>query len=370
MVVWQFATIAALIGALLIYVMVLTNRLGATNVLLKRIEEGLARPQPVTENLAAGEAEIVPVRAPVLMRRTAVEQRAAAAEVEEEEASAVEAHERERRVSYLTVRDLKVIARPGRRSSDTPVGVSPLFNEVFGRKHAQAERAEALAESPAEAAPHLEVVAVDEPMRASVETPAVVEALAAATHEIRDFLEETPSPTSPGVDPEPVAVEPIAFQPTPTEPAAFERVAIEARPFEPATPEPEAFERVSTEAVTFERTSGKAPTFERVSTEHVAFERAATEPVAFEPAIPEAVTPEPAVYTVEPPPPSPDITAANEDQAPAEEAAAEAPAAAAATNAAATNAAATKSDPDDAAAREEKRKRDLLMHAYRRRRSR
>ena len=55
MVVWQFATIAALIGALLTYVMVLTNRLGTTNVLLKRIEEGLVRPQPVTENAPVGD---------------------------------------------------------------------------------------------------------------------------------------------------------------------------------------------------------------------------------------------------------------------------------------------------------------------------
>src|SRR5581483_5871960 len=50
MALWQFTTIAALIGVLLIYVMVLTNGIGATNALLKRIEEALVRPQPITEN--------------------------------------------------------------------------------------------------------------------------------------------------------------------------------------------------------------------------------------------------------------------------------------------------------------------------------
>ena len=71
---------------------------------------------------------------------------ACAAEMEVEEAPAAEVPERDRRVSYLTVRDLKVIARSGRKGSDAPMGVSPLFNEVFGRKHAQTE----LAETPAE----------------------------------------------------------------------------------------------------------------------------------------------------------------------------------------------------------------------------
>lgn len=236
MVVWQFTTIAALIGALLIYLMVLTNRLGTTNALLKRIEEGLVRPQPVTENLPARAAEVVPARPPVPMERTAMEQTAVAApvaaparaaEMAVEDAPAAEVAERDRRVSYLTVRDLKVIAGSSRRSSDAPAGVSPLFNEVFGRKHAQAE----LSESPAElvesskaqeepAAPHLEVVAVDVPMFASIESPAVVEELAVATYEIQDFLEATPSP-----DVAVVEDELVAFQPTRTEPAAVEPVA-------------------------------------------------------------------------------------------------------------------------------------------------
>jgi len=77
MVVWQFATIAALIGALLTYVMVLTNRLGTTNVLLKRIEEGLVRPQPVTENAPVATRQVAaaaePARARVLEAVRAVE---------------------------------------------------------------------------------------------------------------------------------------------------------------------------------------------------------------------------------------------------------------------------------------------------------
>ena len=232
MVVWQFATIAALIGALLTYVMVLTNRLGTTNVLLKRIEEGLVRPQPVTEHARVATRQVPaaaePARAGVREAVRAVEVASSvpaevsptAAEIPEDEASASEAADRDRRVSYLTVRDLKVISRPGRRTSDTPVRVSPLFNEVFGRKHAQTE----LAGSPAEieesseahqqqAAPHLEVVAVDEPMFASVEShEAVVEELAVATYEIRDFLETTPAADAAVVEQEPVAFEPMTTE--------------------------------------------------------------------------------------------------------------------------------------------------------------
>jgi len=46
--------------------------------------------------------------------------------------------DRDRRVSFLTVRDLKVIARSGRRSSDGTVGMSPLFREAMERKRAEA----------------------------------------------------------------------------------------------------------------------------------------------------------------------------------------------------------------------------------------
>jgi len=313
MVVWQFATIAALIGALLTYVMVLTNRLGTTNVLLKRIEEGLVRPQPVTENApvatrqVAAAAEPARARVPGAVRAVEVASMPAPVEVApaaelEEQTPAAEVLERDRRVSYLTVRDLKVISRSGRRSSDTPAGVSPLFNEVFGRKHAQTELAESPAEieesseaQPQQAAPHLEVVAVDEPMFASVAShEAVVEELAAATYEIRDFLEATPAPD--------VAVleqEPVVFETMTTESAVVEPVAAI---YEPAIREPMIPEQ---------------------------------DPVV---AHPTAVIPEESVVSPEGTP-------------------AEAPAAAA-----------TESEAVDAAAIEEKRRRDLLMHAQRRRR--
>jgi hypothetical protein len=357
MVVWQFTTIAALIGAVLIYVMVLTNRLGTTNALLKRIEEGLVRPQPVTENLPDRAVEVVPAPPPVPMERTAMEQTsvvapvaapARAAEMDVEEAPAAEVSERDRRVSYLTVRDLKVIAHSGRRSSDAPVGVSPLFNEVFGRKHGRIEMAESPAEQSSEAqeahaAPQLEVVAVEEPMVASTESAAAVEELAMATYEIQNFLETTPSPAAAVTEHEPAAFEPTTTDPAPVEPAP-------AAPMATVFSEPAMASHIA--AVVAE------PALESHFTAEVAEPAVVPHPTAPLPELPSVSHLEAAVYAVEPSPPPPanplDIVAANEDQPPA----------------AAPAAAAAESEPGDAAAREEKRKRDLMMHAYRRRRSR
>jgi len=91
----------------------------------------------------------------------------------------------DRRVSFLTVRDLKVIARSGRRSSDSTVGMSPLFHESMERKRAEAR---SLAES---GQSH-----EDEPrsLPANMQElpgslPLSVQELATATYEIRDFLE-------------------------------------------------------------------------------------------------------------------------------------------------------------------------------------
>jgi hypothetical protein len=396
MVVWQFTTIAVLIGALLIYVMVLTNRLGTTNALLKRIEEGLVRPQPVTENLPDRAAEVVPARPLVPMERTAMEHTAVmapvaaparAAEMDVEEAPAAEVSERDRRVSYLTVRDLKVIARSGRRSSDTPAGVSPLFNEVFGRKHG---RIEVGAESPAEqsseaqeehAAPHLEVVAVDEPMVASIESAAAFEELAVATYEIQDFLETTPSPDAAVTEDETAAFEPTTTDPAPVEPVAAMEAPVIPEPA-PAAPMATVFSEPATSphiaAVDSESTTEShiaAVVAEPATSPHIAavvaepaLESHFTAEVAEPAVVPHPTAPlseqpavshlQAAVHAVEPstPPPAkpPEIVAANEDQPPA----------------AAPAAAAAESEPGDAAAREEKRKRDLMMHAYRRRRSR
>ena len=197
MALWQFTTIAALIGVLLIYVMVLTNRIGATNALLKRIEDALVTPQSATGNtrasvagFAAGmtaataaERAVVSVAAerpgvaPAPLTRAAVGSArrgptagpaAVSARVPSPTADSVpmtarrpisepateagapeitdapDVPDRDRRVSFLTVRDLKVIARSGRRSSDGTVGMSPLFREAMERKRAEAR---SLAES-------------------------------------------------------------------------------------------------------------------------------------------------------------------------------------------------------------------------------
>ena len=137
MALWQFTTIAALIGVLLIYVVVLTNRVGATNALLKRIEEALVTPQLATGN----------TRATTARSTEGMESVGAAEPATESGAGGItDAPEvpRDRRVSLLTVRDLKVIARSGRRSSDSTVGMSPLFREAMERKRAEAR---SLAES-------------------------------------------------------------------------------------------------------------------------------------------------------------------------------------------------------------------------------
>jgi hypothetical protein len=120
MAVWQFAVIAALIGALLIYVGILTSRVGRTNATLKRIEAALLARDPLK-----GEAPVTTAQAdatgqaeePVAEAPGAVAQ-AAEAVVQAPEA-VVQAPEaaRPRDVavtdtgSYLTLRDLKVFAR-------------------------------------------------------------------------------------------------------------------------------------------------------------------------------------------------------------------------------------------------------------------
>lgn len=162
MALWQFITIAALIGVLFIYLMVLTNRVGATNALLKRIEEALVSPQlatgnvrammarsavgmPVTAAVPPPDAQRLPMAVqsptaeliPMTARRPTSEPvtQAGAPEI----TGAPEVPDSDRRVSFLTVRDLKVIARSGRRSNDGTVGMSPLFREAMERKRADRE---------------------------------------------------------------------------------------------------------------------------------------------------------------------------------------------------------------------------------------
>ena len=171
MALWQFTTIAALIGVLLIYVMVLTNRLGATNALLKRIEEALVKPQSATGNTratVAGSAE------DMTARRPASEPATQAGPLEITDAPEVPM---DRRVSFLTVRDLKVIARSGRRSSDGTVGMSPLFREAMERKRAEARP---LAESGQSHEDQPSDVVIDEVSVASLVTEETVVASAVA----------------------------------------------------------------------------------------------------------------------------------------------------------------------------------------------
>lgn len=254
MALWQFTTLVTLIGALLIYLMVLTNRIGATNALLKRIEEALV-PQRSTENVramkseavtsasesqaekavvsTAGAHDIVLAAAPVRTARVPTVQTApvstavrplvpvsppiAAGRPTAEPATGSEGHELadvsdgpagDRRVSFLTVRDLKVIASSSRPGSDSTLGMSPLFREAMERKRAEArslaeggQTHEAqisdveegiVASAVSDEIRVATVVSQDEAMEASRELhglPVSVQELATATHEIRDFLE-------------------------------------------------------------------------------------------------------------------------------------------------------------------------------------
>jgi len=245
MALWQFTTIAALIGVLLIYLVVLTNRVGATNALLKRIGEALVKPQLATENVrataagsaagmtaaTAAERTVVSVAAeragvapaPLTMapvgpaRRgptagpAAVSARAPSPTAESTpmtarhpasepatEAVALEITDEpevpdsDRRVSFLTVRDLKVIARSGRRSSDGTVGMSPLFREAMARKRAEAR---SLAESGQSHEDQTSDVVTEEVSVASVVTEETV--ASAVAGEVRVAATEDVAPASP-----------------------------------------------------------------------------------------------------------------------------------------------------------------------------
>jgi hypothetical protein len=212
MVLWQFAVITVLIGALLVYVIVLTNRLTFANATLRRIEEALAKAQPVAERVSAAEATV---------------------------AEAIQAPEvplTERRGRYMTVRDLKVVARAGRRGGNEDVVESLVSSNALNASRKQdisrpppavsAETAAVTAESlqshqaldpsrelqtsPAGVVVSEEFLSSGEFLSAaSPETheavntssepqglpssAAVVQELAAATSEIREFLESNGS---------------------------------------------------------------------------------------------------------------------------------------------------------------------------------
>jgi hypothetical protein len=115
MVLWQFAVITVLIGALLAYAIVLTNRLTFANAALRRIEEALAKAEPVTERVPATAAEATVAEA----------------------IQSPQVPLTERRGSYMTVRDLKVIARAGRRGGDKDVDEGLVSSDALNASREQ-----------------------------------------------------------------------------------------------------------------------------------------------------------------------------------------------------------------------------------------
>jgi hypothetical protein len=115
MVLWQFAVITVLIGALLAYAIVLTNRLTFANAALRRIEEALAKAEPVTERVPATAAEATVAEA----------------------IQSPQVPLTERRGSYMTVRDLKVIARAGRRGGNEDVDEGLVSSDALNASREQ-----------------------------------------------------------------------------------------------------------------------------------------------------------------------------------------------------------------------------------------
>lgn len=173
MVLWQFAVITVLIGALLVYVTVVANRLTSANATLRRIEEALSKTEPVAEHVSATAADATvaeTIQSPEVLLT-------------------------ERRGGYMTVRDLKVIARAGRRRG----GNGDVAHQALDPSQAPDPSCE-LQASPAGMAVSGELSGAansetHEAINTSGEPPglpssaAVVQELAAATSEIREFLE-------------------------------------------------------------------------------------------------------------------------------------------------------------------------------------
>jgi hypothetical protein len=171
MVLWQFAVITVLIGALLVYAVVLTNRLTFANATLRRIEEALAKAEPVTERVPATAAQVTVAEA----------------------IQSPEVPLTERRGSYMTVRDLKVIARAGRRGGNKDVDEGLVSSDALNatrRQDISKPPPAVSAETPAVSAESLQSHQAPDPGRELQTSPAgaaVVEELATATSEIREF---------------------------------------------------------------------------------------------------------------------------------------------------------------------------------------
>ena len=172
MVLWQFAVITVLIGALLVYAIVLTNRLTFANATLRRIEEALAKAEPVRERVSVTAAEATGAAA---IQSPAVPHT-------------------ERRGSYMTVRDLKVVARAGRRGGNENVVESHQALDPSRELQTSLAGVGVCGESLSAASSEtLEAVDTSGELQGLPSSAAVVQELAAATSEIREFLESSGS---------------------------------------------------------------------------------------------------------------------------------------------------------------------------------
>ena len=170
------AVIAILVGILLVYARILAGRVGKTNATLRRIEEVL-----IAANAPGGRAgssvASMEVAGPPL----------GAPGPEMPVREMVPLPERDHRVSFLTVRDLKVMSRSGRRRSDPALNESAALasaptaavdtpDEVVAEAREEVYAYSELSASVHGAVPEVELVAMPEP--APIETPEVAGALA------------------------------------------------------------------------------------------------------------------------------------------------------------------------------------------------
>jgi hypothetical protein len=168
---WQFITIAALVGGLLIllgclviYARVLVNRIRSTNETLKRIEAALLATDRRSGH-APGTAAQVPESLEALdsyeVSQVLEGSHSPKASHSPEAPQSLETPQspeapqspevavKDERVSYLTIRDLKVIARAGRPNTERAVAMSSESDEAMYVSEAPSEAPERSASSEA-----------------------------------------------------------------------------------------------------------------------------------------------------------------------------------------------------------------------------
>jgi hypothetical protein len=229
MALWQMtalavlAVIAVLIGILLAYARLLTNKIGKTNATLRRIEEALFTANSLKGHLAPAHAQASAGLAPGSVDVTHGLGGGAHPETPTEPsapAPTIPVPDTDRRISYLTVRDLKGISRSSRRGNDFAVGMNPFTGEPIVRRRLagadpaveSAEATQAIAESGLveSVSSHMDVAVgnteriyatFDEQLDARLDglelsssglssRSAVIEELAAATSEMREITDE------------------------------------------------------------------------------------------------------------------------------------------------------------------------------------